>query len=129
MGSALDLYESRVSRLERAGDGVAVHFSHAYIHRTRGTPGRDPGTGWSQPAIIWLHRATAAGDLGALPANLQGGYLESGGARFELIPLPFQRRGPATLHLNLDGVRAVTVVGERPSVALTGEPIFLEDQD
>ena len=124
---ALELHDSRVSCIELL-DGLAmIHFSHAYVHKSKGTPGRDPGTGWSQEAKLVLWGATASAPLPALPNTISEGFLEVGGIRHELIPLPFKRKIGAKLCLTfIDGVQTV-IAGNRPLIELLGTPIYLED--
>ena len=109
-------------------DGVAmIHFSHAYIHKSKGTPGKDPGTGWSQEAKLVLWEATAPAPLPLFPNTISEGFLEVGGIRHEFIPLPFKRKVGAKLYLLfIDGVQT-EILGNRPSIELLGTPIYLED--
>lgn len=127
MRSGLELHDSRVTHIELV-DGVAmIRFSHAYIHKSKGSPGRDPGTGWSQEAQLVLWEASAAGPLPPLPNTISEGFLEVGGIRHEIIPLPFKRKVGATLCLLfVDGVQA-EIVGAKPVINLLSTPIYLEE--
>jgi hypothetical protein len=116
-----------VSQIELL-DGVAtVYFSHAYIHKSKGTPGRDPGTGWSQEARLILPEARISGRLPMLPNAISEGFLEVGGLRHEVIPLPFKRKVAAKLYLAFANGTEVELVGERPILELLGTPIYLEE--
>ncbi len=127
MNNALELYESRVSAIEIA-DGVArVHFSHAYIHKSAGTGGQGQGTAWSQEALLTLSEASASTPLPPLPATISEGFLEVGGIRHELLPLPFARKVGAMLRLTFADGAEVEIVGKRPFVDLLGKPIYLQD--
>jgi hypothetical protein len=127
MNSGLELPDSRVSSIELV-DGLAiVHFSHAYIHKSKGRPGRDSGTGWSQEAELVLRKAVASGPLPALPNTISEGFLEVGGITQELLPLPFQRKVGARLHLLFADGGEVEIVGEKPFIELLGTPIYLEE--
>lgn len=127
MRSGLELHDSRVSQIDLS-DGVAtIYFSHAYIHKSKGTPGRDRGTGWSQEARLVLSEAETPGLLPLLPNTISEGFLEVGGIRHELIPLPFKRKVGAKLYLAfIDGVQ-IEIIGERPFIELLGTPIYLQD--
>ena len=109
-------------------DGVAtIYFSHAYVHKSKGTPGRDRGTGWSQEARLVLSAAQTPGPLPLLPNTISEGFLEVGGIRHEVIPLPFKRKVDAKLHLAfIDGVE-IELIRTRPFVELLGTPINVED--
>ena len=127
MSSGLELHDSRVSRIEWL-DGVAtIHFSHAYIHKSKGKPGKDPGSGWSQEAELVLREAAASGPLPPLPNTISEGYLEVGGIRHELIPLPFKRKVGARLYLLFVDGTETEIVGNKPVMELLGNPIYLED--
>lgn len=127
MSSGLEFHDSRVSRIELV-DGVAmIHFSHAYIHKSKGKPGRDPGTGWSQEAELVLWEAAASGPLPALPNTISEGFLEVGGIRQELIPLPFKRKVGARLYLLFVDGAQTEIIGKKPVIELLGTPIYLED--
>lgn len=127
MRSGLELHDSRVSHIDLLDGVAAVYFSHAYIHKSKGTPGRDRGTGWSQEARLLLSEARTPGPWPSLPNTISEGFLEVGGIRHEVIPLPFRRKVPARLYLAfIDGVE-IELSGTRPSIELLGTPIYLED--
>jgi hypothetical protein len=127
MRSALELHDSRVIHIEWVGGDVVIRFSHAYIHKSKGTPGKDPGTGWSQEARLVMHGASSEALLPPVPNTISEGYLEVGGIKHALIPLPFKRKVGATLCLEfVDGTRA-EVVGDKPFVELFGAPMYLEE--
>lgn len=127
MNRALELFESRVDRLWAADGRLEVHFSHGYIHESRGEPGSDPGTAWSQELLIVVHDAHVHDDDIRLPDDIVGGWVEAGGERYELVPLPFSRPGGASLRLELRGGGAVQATGRGVSVRPLDAPIFLEE--
>jgi hypothetical protein len=109
-------------------DGVAsVHFSHAYIHKSTGTPGRDRGTGWSQEALLILSEVESLGSMPRLPNMISEGFLEVGGIKHQLIPLPFRRKVSARLSLVFVDGTELEIIGNRPLVELCGAPRYLEE--
>ena len=127
MRSGLELHDSRVSRIEWVNGDAVIHFSHAYIHKSKGSPGKDSGTAWSQEAQLVMQGASSELPLPLLPNTIAEGHLEVGGIKHEIIPLPFKRRVGAKLSLGfVDGTR-MEIVGDRPFVELFGMPIYLED--
>jgi hypothetical protein len=127
MTSALELYDSRVSHIDEADGIVSVHFSHAYIHKSSGAPGKSAGTGWSQEAVLTLFDVSALPELPPLPNTIADGFLEVGGIRHELIPLPFKRKvGARLVQVFVDGTQ-FEIVGNMPVIELKGNAIFLED--
>lgn len=129
MSSALELHDSRVSRITCVNGRVVIHFSHAYIHKSKGTPGREPGTGWSQEAELVMEDATLSGPLPPLPLpnTIVEGFLEVGGVKHELIPIPFKRKVAAILRLTFTDGTGIEIVGQKPILELLGKAIYLED--
>ena len=127
MSSGLELYDSRVSHIDLVEGVAVIHFSHATIHKSKGKPGRNPGTCWSQEARLVLWEASASTPLPALPNTISEGFLEIGGIRQELIPLPFKRKVAARLWLLFVDSTQIEIIGERPVIELLGKPIYLED--
>ena len=127
MKSALELHDSRLDQIALVDGAAIIHFPHAYIHKSSGTPGKDPGTGWSQEVQLILASASYSGTLPTLPNTISEGHLEVGGIRHELVPLPFSRRGKATLALVFTDGTQFEVNGERPVLELIGAAKFLEN--
>ena len=127
MSSGLELHDSRVSRIELVDGTAMIHFSHAYIHKSKGKPGRDLGTGWSQEAELVLWEAAVSCPLPPLPNTISEGFLEVGGIRHEIIPLPFKRKVGARLYLLFVDGTETEIVGKKPILELLGTPIYLED--
>jgi len=127
MASQLELHDARLSSLQWKNEMIEVHFSYAHIHKTKGSPGRDTGKGWSQEAVLRLEQAKPYTILPPLPGTIIDGYLESDGNRYELLPLPFERNGPAHLHLDLSDGSSLDILGNDPQIRLEGEKVFLED--
>jgi hypothetical protein len=127
MSDGLELFGSRVGRIEWVDGGARVHFTLAILHKSKGKPGRDPGTVWAQEVELILADARRSGTPPRLPGNISDGYLEVGGIRHEVIPLPFSRKVDARLCLQFANGTAAEIVGRRPFVELLGAPGFLED--
>jgi len=127
MRSGLELHDSRVSHIERVGGDAVIHFSHAYIHKSKGSPGKDTGTGWSQEAQLIMQGASSLAPSPPLPNTISEGYLEVGGIKHQLIPLPFKRKVGAKLNLVFVDGGHLEIVGDKPFVELFGAPIYLED--
>lgn len=127
MSSVLELYNARVSYVRFADEEAEIHFSYAYIYKAKGLPGRDPGTGWSQEAVLMLKDARMAGPFPSLPNIVDDGYLEVDGNRYELVPLPFEHETSCQLYLEFSDGTALKVRGEHPLIKLVGDKVFLED--
>lgn len=125
--SGLDLHDSRIDSVDIFDADAHVHFSHAYIHKSKGTPGRDPGTGWSQEAILVISRAVVSAPAPPFPNMISDGYLEVGGVKHTLLPLPFTRKVDVSLSLIFTDGTALNIYGRGATVALLGQAIYLED--
>jgi hypothetical protein len=68
-----------------------------------------------------------SGPLPPLPNTIDEGFLEVGGIRHELIPLPFKRKVGARLKLQFADGAVSEILGRRPFIELLGAPIFLEE--
>ncbi|MCC6208369.1 MAG: hypothetical protein IT488_09480 [Gammaproteobacteria bacterium] len=112
-----------MSRIARMDGAVYVRFSHACIHKS----GRNGGARWSQEAVLVLEDASLLDAMPLLPASITDGFLEVGGIRHEIIPLPFKRKVGARLFLMFtDGAR-IEIAGNRPHIELLGNKIYLDD--
>ena len=127
MSSILELYDSRVSYIALEYEIAIVHFSHAYIRKSKNKTGKISGSGWSQEAELKLLNPTIPSPLPTLPNTIADGYLEVGGIKHELIPLPFRRKVGAKLHLEFVDSTEIEIIDEKPTIELIGKPIYLED--
>ena len=127
MKRALELSDSHVSFINLWDGNATIFFSHAYIHKAKDQPGKYAGSGWSQEAELILFDVTVFGSLPPLPNTITEGFLEVGGIKHELIPLPFKRKVAAIISLEFDGGSVIVIAGHRPSIELLGRPTYLEE--
>ena len=127
MRSGLELHDSRIDWIETVDADAHVHFSHAYIHKSRRTPGRNAGTGWSQEALLVIFGALSVPRLSRLPNTISDGYLEVGGIRHTSLPLPFTRKADVSLSLVFADGASLVLFGRGAAVELLGQAIYLED--
>jgi hypothetical protein len=129
MHSALSLADSHVSFINLWDGNATIFFSHAYIHKAKGRPGKEAGSSWSQEAELVLFDVTVFGSLPSLPNTITDGFLEVGGIKHELIPLPFERKVAAILSLEFVDGSVVSIAGRKPNIELLGRPTYLEEYD
>ncbi|HEY0720440.1 MAG TPA: hypothetical protein VGE50_04205 [Gammaproteobacteria bacterium] len=127
MSKGLELYQSRVSRVDHAQGTVTIHFPHAYIYQAKGLPGRDPGSSWSQEVELLLDDASIAQTTTSLPNMIDDGYFEVDGVRHEVIPLPLGEHGSGHLHLTFSDGSELDIHGKHPVIKLLGKAKRLED--
>ena len=131
MSSSLELHDSRIGSIERVAEDVSIYFSLAYIHRANGNPRKRPSSVWSQQAELILRRGKILENhpFPTLPNTIADGFIEIGGIRHELIPLPFKRKVAGRLFLTFTDGTEVEIVGEKATIELLGSPIYLEEFD
>lgn len=127
MSKGLELYQSRVSRIDRDQHQVTIHFPHVYIYAAKGIPGRDPGSGWSQEAELLLDDAAIESASANLPNMIDDGYFEVDGERYDVIPLPLGEHESGHLHLIFSDGSELDVEGKNPIIKLIGKAKRLED--
>lgn len=127
MTSGLELYDSRIDELQIVGSDARVHFSHACILKSKGAPGRDAGSGWSQEALLVIRGAVVTAPLPVLPNTIADGWLRVGGIRHGLLPLPFKRKAEVELSLVYADGTGLRIAGRGAVVELLGKATYLED--
>ena len=123
---AIEIHDSTLECIESDGDALVAVFS-AYVHRSSGRPGIDPGTGWSQTFHLRFRRGRASGNVDMVPIELLGGHVDASNERFEnVIPMPFNHVGPAMIELHgWNGIHIV-LEGEGVEATLIGEARYIE---
>ena len=128
MNSAIELHDSRIGRI-RVVDGEAlIEFAPAYLHKSEGRPGMDPGTGWVQAVRLTLSRALIRGPLPDLPDEISDGGLRVDSTSLEnVIPIPLQARGDIELRLLFVSGHEVIFTADSIALELTGEANYVEE--
>ena len=131
MKTAIELHDSECLEIRFDSDGNGVIVLDAYVHRTDGTPGISPGEGGVQRLHMSMTMMTMTGEVGTLPATIYEGSLVLDGFDHDnIVPLPLQAAGNATLRLMLaDDARRIHVSGRDISVEAVGEFRFVENVD
>ncbi len=126
--SAIEIYDSTLASVVDDGRNVVVALKPAYIHRSTGTPGVDPGGGWAQDAILRVENGTIDGSLPPMPCDLWEGSLQVGNQKIEnIIPLPLDYQGAVTLVLVAQDESRFVIRGSAVFAILVGEPKFIEE--
>src|SRR4051812_39422815 len=93
MNAAIELHDSNVKVTECSNGDFRIEFSGAYVHRSEGVPGVDPGTGHIQPAEIVFSSATWNGLSPECVGDISDGWVSVNGEVSTLIPLPSRNFG------------------------------------
>ena len=129
LNAAIELHDSTVDSVIQAGQVIRIALRPAYIHRSAGNPGIDPGSGYVQDFILEFDAAHIEAGFGALPADVFDGALLAGNQQFtNVISLPCDIAAPVslTLFLSPDNRRAC-VSGLSVKAVPAGEAVYVED--
>jgi hypothetical protein len=125
--AAVELHDSQLERIERRGGDCTLVLT-AYVHRSRGKPGVDSGSGWSQTVHFHVTGAHLEGATPVFPLRLAGGRLAARELQLtNLVPVPSSFTGPVRLELAGEGGESVRVLGEVAELALVGEARYVDE--
>lgn len=128
MNTIIELHDSTLAEIAERSGTVIVHFKPAYLHKSKGRPGYDPGTGWSQDVRLTFTDASISGVPPELPALIVNGELTIDGKPFENhLPVPLDVSGSVQLRLVFARLPFVTIVGKSVKLKPLGKAIFVED--
>lgn len=123
---SIEFHDSTV--LATVLEGTSLRISvDAYVHRWNQIDGRWKGTGRAQPVQLVLLKASSNAQL-KCPADLDGGEVRAGQVTHsDLVPLPFDSSGPATLRLELKTGDVLEFEARNLVIEPTGEGRYVED--
>ena len=125
---AIELHDSTIENLLRESVKVTILFSPAYVHKAKGEPGIDPGSGWLQKSALIIGSGEISGALPEFPTDISCGDMILDGVKSEnLIPIPFSFSGDFRLHLTFVSGNKVVVTGSSANLVLYGEPEYLDE--
>ncbi|MBZ5694021.1 MAG: hypothetical protein LAN36_01540 [Acidobacteriia bacterium] len=125
--SAIEVHDSVLAAVDHDSVGVTIHLAPAYIHKSTGEPGVDPGTGWIQNVILAIEEGSIEGEIPKMPCKLSDGRLNVGQRLWEnTIPLPVECNGNLKLVLTGMWGGELTITGKRIFSKSIGEPEYVE---
>lgn len=132
MNQILELHDSEVAMVRFDGGTAVIVFSHAYVHRSEGKPGEDPGTGWSQRAELVIEGVSETKLPHAWPCRIYDGSLELAQiVHNNVIPIPLVHDGRTKLRLDVadgdDNFTSLEITGNRVCLTLLGEASYIEE--
>src|SRR3954454_19393049 len=81
---ALEFHDSVLMRIDRAGDEIHFLFD-AYVHRSSGQPGVDPGTALTVDVAVVFFGAESRSTAPNLPASIRDGGLHIDESEFSNV--------------------------------------------
>jgi hypothetical protein len=130
MNSALEFHDSDVAEVRMTGGSLHIVFESAYVHRSRGSPGTDAGSGYAQPAEMVFSEAHYSGSEGGCVGAISDGVISTEVAKFNnLVPLPFSVLGPVTAKITFVSGAVLEIKASAVSCVPTGAASFIEAYD
>jgi len=129
MNEALEFHDSRAEAVQREAGVLRISLKPAYVHRSSGRPGLDPGKGYAQ-AIDLLFSEARVDIQGACIGELSSGSISCNGDTTDnVVPLPLNCAGnvEATFEFTSGGVLRILALACASSVQ--GEARFVEDYE
>src|SRR5712672_3566356 len=128
LNSAIELHDSILASVESVGGRTKILLQSAYIHKSEGVPGVDPGTGWVQDVILSVESGSVEGQAVELPYDVSDGELLLNERKLEnVVPLPLDHSGKIELMLHLTSNERLVIRGDRITSELAGTPRYVED--
>lgn len=123
----IELHDSRVVGITPSSGSVIVRFRPAYVHRSEGRAGFDPGSGWVQDIDLVVSEAVLESSFTEMPGELDDGSLSVDNEVFEnAIPFPLDVRGAVRFSaVSLNGERLV-IQGTGATTVPVGEARYVE---
>lgn len=128
MNEMIEIHDSTLSGATWDGRDLALHFAPAYLHRSAGEPGVDPGTGWIQDLDLIVSEARLAEFPATLPAWLFDGEFAEGDRLWSnTIPVEPSQRGNVALVAITEHSEWLRVSGTGAAIVRRGEARYMED--
>ena len=83
LNSKIELHDSMAEKFSQENGRITLTFSEAYVHKSKGRPGVDPGTGWWQPLEMRFEDASYFGTLPEFPEEISTGILTINGQSYD----------------------------------------------
>jgi hypothetical protein len=127
VNTALEFHDSTLAGVDQNGRDLVLRLDPAYLHRSHGQPGLDPGEGWLQPLDLIVTEAIIEALPSVLPCDLFDGSLSAGGTIWEnSVALPLEVAGAVTLRLVTCNGEHLAAQGNGVMCRLHGESRYLE---
>lgn len=123
----IELHDSKVEGIRIDNKNIFLTFSGAYVHKSKGRPAHDPGSGWSQRIQLEFVNASLDGRIMGLPDRISDGELEVGKTRSGGISIPFDSKDAVLLSLVFQSGNEIQIFGEKMNLNEIGEAEYVEE--
>lgn len=127
MNCVLELHDSRVGSIRTDRGVLTLKFSAAYLHKSKGIPGVDAGSGWVQEGELAFVRAAydASKDIG--DGWIIEGNLTAGEDTMSILPVPLKTTGHISAQFSFANGCTLKVLATSVCLSLFGEPRYVEE--
>ena len=126
MNVGVEFHDSRIRQVEHLRDRVRVSFDSAYVHRSSGRPGIDPGEGHVQAAELVFGGAQCEPIGADCHGPLSDGEVSVDGVAYCLLPAPFQSEGAVIAQFVFCTGAVLRLTAKSVSLVLHGASRFVE---
>ena len=128
INSAIELHDSTLASVDGENGRIEVSLKPAYLHKSAGVPGVDPGTGWVQDIVLVIEGGGIEGQAPEMPCDLSDGDLIVDERTLaNVLTLPLDQSGKIILKLQVMWDGLIVIHGTRIVATLAGEPRYIED--
>lgn len=127
MNCALEFHDSRASSISTDRGQLTLKFSAAYLHKSKGVPGVDAGTGWVQEGELTFSEATGGASIDIGDGWIIEGNLVAGEETMSILPVPFKAAGRISARFGFANGSTLRVAAASVCLSLFGEPRYVEE--
>jgi hypothetical protein len=125
---SIEIHDSVLTCVDTQGDRIRLSLE-AYIHKSKGVPGVDPGSVWTQNVVLTIENASVERPPEKLPWDLTDGTLQIDHKLMRnMIPIPLDCHSDVICTLqDQQSAEKIIVRGTRISLELLGEAKYIEE--
>jgi len=127
MNWALELHDSRVGSIHTDRGELTLKFTAAYLHKSKGIPGVDSGSGWLQEGELIFVGAGYDASIDIGDGWIIEGNLVAGEESMSTLRMPFRASGHISAQFGFANGCTLTVVATNVYLSLVGEPRYVEE--
>ena len=126
MNEVIELHDSVLDATMYYKGETLLSFSPAYVHRSAGSPGVDPGSVWLKDVALKITE-TSLPDVHSLPATVVDGSILIGSTLHDnLVPAGGDFEGPIELRLQFASFEKLVLRGHSLTITLESEGQYVE---
>ena len=128
LNECIEFHDSDILQVTVTDSNSMVIRMKAYIHRSTGAPGIDPGSGWVQNVELNIKELYSYGGLPiTITCILSGLLIIADRAYLNQIPIPLSTNSHIFYSVILDNGSSFSVDGKGAILTLLGEARYVEE--